>query len=1236
MHGRRTILAGAIAGILACVFSAEQAGAYEVDKINGHEIKWGAGRMSYLVNPLKGPTGALAAIQKAAGAWTAVPTSTFSFVYAGPTAKTLAHWGDNDGQNIVVFGNQGNGDSIAVNMAWRTSTGQMLDSDIVYNLYYRFSTIGAADRHDVWGIGAHEFGHSLVLNDLYGWGDSEKTMYGYASPGDLKKRTLDQDDIEGISYMYRGGLPAVVAEAADRTAAEAGLAPGEFTIRRFGAVGLAPLTVPLTVTGTAKPGVDYQRLPNRVTIPAGAASVPIQVTPIDDAELEEDETVIVTVGAGTGYTVGNPKSATVKIITDEGISSISVTMSPPPINECATPSPNGPWFAFHRAGPNASPITVAFTLAGTAQEGLDFSLSPRTVTFPAGESFATIHYGFLCDAIYEPNEEFTLTLRPGFGYTVGSPASATVTLVNVDKRPTLTWANTFTVPETSTQVSSMGFHLTAPLAQDLRVDFTVSGTATEGTDYLTIPRSVTFKAGSTSASFVFGLLDDSLVEEPETITITVPEMPERYILGSPSVQTKTITSDDGPTVTIGDIRSNFRVYEADGIPANLVVTRNGATTSPLTVYYTLGGTATEGLDYETLPHSVTILPGAASAVITVTPINDGLTELDETTVVQLSTNSAYMRAELSQQSVHIVSDEAFTVCKGGGCLFEKIQDAISYGITPGTGRRIHISPGTYRESLYMDSGQTLAGVGDGQVVVTGGLSLSGSGSVLHRVFSVSNMVFSGAGEYYTVYIGADSSTVQFWNTMITGSKGSHGGMYIAGDDTTVTLERCTIAGNTTTALPGTDAGGIYIRNAPNSSPIELHILDSLVWGNYPSSSPDILIQQYGVRTTGTDLVSVFAHNSGIGSVGFAAPPPGYRPGLFIDQGGVFSSDPVFVNPALNDFHINADSPAIDIGNRGIMGDDFEGDRAWGQAEDIGADEYTGPRLSGVKLTSLDGGERIAQGELYNITWDAPSAANSFRVWYSLDGGATWVSLTPAPIDASHLVWNVPLLNSNRTNCLVRVEGTHRGVKINDTSNGPFAIDVVRLTSPNGRESWCSGTARTVTWATTRTVREVVSTDVQYSLDGKTDWITVGSLPGNPGTFSWNPLPTANSVNTFRMRVLLRDAGGRVIGQDDSDATLSIGNILLISPNGGEVIHGGEEVHFEWCGVPGKLATVSYSYDGVTYKPMTMNYLSSWYGYAKWPAVSKEKPTAFLKIEGKDATGTLVGIDESDGSFRVVP
>jgi protocatechuate 3,4-dioxygenase beta subunit len=78
----------------------------------------------------------------------------------------------------------------------------MIDSDIRFNTKNSWSTDGSFDKFDVQNVCTHELGHSLSLADLYRDSDSEKTMYGYSFEGDISQRTLHQDDMDGITYLY--------------------------------------------------------------------------------------------------------------------------------------------------------------------------------------------------------------------------------------------------------------------------------------------------------------------------------------------------------------------------------------------------------------------------------------------------------------------------------------------------------------------------------------------------------------------------------------------------------------------------------------------------------------------------------------------------------------------------------------------------------------------------------------------------------------------------------------------------------------------------------------------------------------------------------------------------------------------------------------------------------------------------------------------------------------------------
>ncbi|HEV8307572.1 MAG TPA: S8 family serine peptidase [Methylomirabilota bacterium] len=110
--------------------------------------------------------------------------------------------------------------------------------------------------------------------------------------------------------------PVVTIAATTPTASEAGSIPGIFTVTRTGPTSSA-LTVHYSAAGTATPGSDYTSLSGSVTIPAGSATATIAVVPVDDALIEADETVIVTLAVDAAYIVGKPGSATVTVASDD-------------------------------------------------------------------------------------------------------------------------------------------------------------------------------------------------------------------------------------------------------------------------------------------------------------------------------------------------------------------------------------------------------------------------------------------------------------------------------------------------------------------------------------------------------------------------------------------------------------------------------------------------------------------------------------------------------------------------------------------------------------------------------------------------------------------------------------------------------------------------------------------------------------------------------------------------------
>jgi subtilisin family serine protease/subtilase family serine protease len=173
------------------------------------------------------------------------------------------------------------------------------------------------------GSASHDPNGSVVA---YEWREGTTILGGAAAltvPLAVGAHTLtlevtDNDGLTATDTVLIIVEPAVIVTvtASSAEAREAGLQPGALTLTRDGN-SAAPLAVQYVVSGSAITGSDYQALPGLVQFDAGAATATVVVTPIDDELLESNETVVVTLTAGAGYSVGAGGSATVAIVSDD-------------------------------------------------------------------------------------------------------------------------------------------------------------------------------------------------------------------------------------------------------------------------------------------------------------------------------------------------------------------------------------------------------------------------------------------------------------------------------------------------------------------------------------------------------------------------------------------------------------------------------------------------------------------------------------------------------------------------------------------------------------------------------------------------------------------------------------------------------------------------------------------------------------------------------------------------------
>ncbi len=243
------------------------------------------------------------------------------------------------------------------------------------------------------------------------------------------------------------------------------------------------------------------------------------------------------------YTVSSWNLDDVKIYGDGGGATKSISIAKTSDgNEAGSVSSV---FTLTRTGDLSSALTVNYTLAGTATLDSDYNdPSLGQATFAAGSSTATITLATIDDSEVDPSETIITKITAPAGYTISGPDTVTATLID-NELGTLTLGKTTDGNEAGPVSSVFTLTRTGDLSSALTVNYTLTGTATLGVDYTgTTPNSVTFAAGSSTATITLPTIDDLLSDSSETI-ITKITAPAGYTISGADTATATILDNDG-------------------------------------------------------------------------------------------------------------------------------------------------------------------------------------------------------------------------------------------------------------------------------------------------------------------------------------------------------------------------------------------------------------------------------------------------------------------------------------------------------------------------------------------------------------------------------------------------------------------------------------------------------------------------------------------------------------------
>lgn len=188
--------------------------------------------------------------------------------------------------------------------------------------------------------------------------------------------------------------PDASIAVANSPKAEDAIGTIDFTIT-FSSNATSNINVNFTISGTADDvtdyavsgtGVSYNAGTNMgtATVNSGSNNVVVTIDPTSDNSVESDETVTITINSGTGYNVGSTDNQSATITNDDTEVTIAVSGSPK-----GESSGQNMVYTFTRTGVTSGNLIVNFSITGTANPALDYSVNGHT-SFNSGTGIGTI------------------------------------------------------------------------------------------------------------------------------------------------------------------------------------------------------------------------------------------------------------------------------------------------------------------------------------------------------------------------------------------------------------------------------------------------------------------------------------------------------------------------------------------------------------------------------------------------------------------------------------------------------------------------------------------------------------------------------------------------------------------------------------------------------------------------------------------------------------------------------
>ena len=195
---------------------------------------------------------------------------------------------------------------------------------------------------------------------------------------------------------------------------------------------------------------------------------------------------------------------------------------------------------------------------------------------------------------------------------------------------------------------------TGSTAAPLTVNLRISGSASNGVDYVAIANKITFAAGESSTNITVTPINDSIGEPVETVLVSVLGSPTNYDVAINYAIVNITDDSDVPTATTGlDRTAAYENYKT----GRYFIRLSNPNSVDTTVHFALTGTAVPDVNYTNLGTTILIPAGETNEIVTLSPINDSIRSSNRTAILTLTAGAGYAISSVSNATMILREDD---------------------------------------------------------------------------------------------------------------------------------------------------------------------------------------------------------------------------------------------------------------------------------------------------------------------------------------------------------------------------------------------------------------------------------------------------------------------------------------------------------------------------------------------------------------------------------------------------